>query len=109
MPTIETNGRDLDIDVLVAQIGRGNLMAISGMRVQYTNDAVVLPVGNGYRVEIELAADDTYTVRRVFKRGVKTFDKGTMTGIYAEDIGDVAYYASCFRNVDFPLNLEATA
>ena len=23
--------------------------------------------------------------------------------VYAEDIGDVAYYASCFRNVDFPL------
>ena len=58
---------------------------------------------NGYRVEIELAADDTYTVRRVFKRGAKTFDKGTMTGVYAEDIGEVAYYASCFRNVDFPL------
>jgi hypothetical protein len=107
MTTIETNGRD--INVLVAQIGRGNLMAISGSRVTYNDTCVVLPVGNGYRVEIELAGDDTYTVRRVFKRGAKTFDKGTMTGVYAEDIGDVAYYASCFRNVDFPLNLEATA
>jgi hypothetical protein len=103
MPTIETNGRDLDVNVLCQQIGRMNILAISGGRVQYTNDAVVLPVGNGYRVEIELAADDTYTVRRVFKRGAKTFDKGTMKGIYAEDIGDVAYYASCFRSNDFPL------
>lgn len=109
MTTIEMNGRDFDLDVLVAQIGRGNLMAISGNRVQYTKDAVLLPVGNGYKVEIVLEANDTYTVTRVFTRGAKRFEKGTMTEVYAEDIGDVAYYASCFRNVDFPLNMSEVA
>jgi hypothetical protein len=106
MTVIETNGRDLDIDVLVAQIGRMNVFAISGGRVTYSDTAVILPVGKGYRVEIELAADDTYTVRRVFVRGAKRFVKGEQTGVYCEDIGDVAYYASCFVNVDFPLNEE---
>ena len=99
--------RPFDEDQLLAQIGRMNIFAISGGRVQIwrTNDGkaartVTLPVSNGYSVEIYLAWDDTYTVTRQFKRkGVYT-NKGTVEGVYAENIGEVAYQASCFRSND---------
>lgn len=101
--TQETSYRPCDARELVAQIGRGNILAISGGRVLARETGVTLPVGHGYSVTIDVAADDTYTVSRVFKRSGKVFNKGQMTGIYCEDIGDVAYYASCYVNVDFPL------
>jgi hypothetical protein len=62
-----------------------------------------LPVGSGYSVNIALDANDTYTVRRIFKRGAQTWVKGEQSNVYCDDIGEVAYYASCFRNPDlFP-------
>lgn len=90
------------------QIGTGNVLAISGGRVQLDNaGAVVLPVGSGYSVMIQLHGSDTYTVRRLFKRGSKIWVKGTVRDVYCEDIGDVAYYASCYVNVDFGQALQA--
>lgn len=102
MTTIHANGRDLDTDVLVSQIGRMNVFAISGGRVQYTDAYVVLPVGRGYSVEIELEADDTYTVRRVFTRAGKRAVKGEQTEVYNTEVGEIAYRASCFVNGPFP-------
>lgn len=100
MTNARTN-RDIDFDQLRAQIGRGNLMAISGFRMyRDANYTVTLPVSNGYSVNIELAGNDTYTVRRIFKRGAKTWVKGERTGVYCDEIGEVAYYASCFRSHD---------
>ena len=99
---IISGGRDLDVDVLVQQIGRWNLMGISGGRVRVDGERVVLPVGSGYRVEIELAPNDTYTVRRVFVRGTKRFVKGELTDVYFDQVGEVAYQASSFRSYDFP-------
>ena len=76
MATTTETFRDCDTDQLVAQIGRMNLAAISGLRVGRRPTGVTLPVGAGYRVEIDLMWDDTYRVARVFKRGAKTWGEG---------------------------------
>lgn len=83
---------------IARQIGGGNLMAISGGRVIPLPDGIELPVSNGYSVQVRLAGDDTYTVRRVFTRAGKETVKGERTGVYAEQVSQAAYYASCFRS-----------
>jgi len=100
--------RPFDEDQLLAQIGKQNIFAISGGRVEIwrTNDGkaartVTLPVSNGYSVEIYLAWDDTWTVTRQFKRKGQYSNKGTLEQIYPENIGEVAYKASCFRSYEF--------
>jgi hypothetical protein len=100
--------RPFDEDQLLAQIGKQNIFAISGGRVEIwrTNDGkaartVTLPVSNGYSVEIYLAWDDTWTVTRQFKRKGQYSNKGTLEQIYPENIGEVAYRASCFRSYEF--------
>jgi hypothetical protein len=82
----------------IAQIGQGNLLAISGGRIRYgAGDEIILPVGYGYWVEIDLdKVTDTYTVRRVFTRGLKRWVKAEWNGVYADRLGDIAYEASCF-------------
>jgi hypothetical protein len=94
--TTLTSGRDLDVDALLAQIGRGNVLAISGGRVRLTETGIVLPVAAGYRVEIDLEANDTYTVRRVFVRGARRFVKVERTNVYCDEVGEIAYRASCY-------------
>ena len=101
MTRIDEKSRDCDPQVLLEQIGRMNIFAISGGRVTRHDDGVVLPVGAGYSVHVFLAADDTYTVRRVFKRGAKQWVKGEQTNVYFDEVGEVAYQASCFRNGDW--------
>lgn len=86
---------------LLNQIGRATVLAISGGRVRYTGNAIVLPVSNGYTVEITLDPSDTYTVSRVFTRGVKRWIKGQIDNVYCDQISDIAYEASCFRSNDF--------
>lgn len=116
-----TTTRPMDAAETVAQIGRMNLMSISGLRVTRVNarlvdgrvmvEALRLPVGKGYRVDVLLDASDTYTVRRVFSRRPKGQKyaapvdtvKGEMEGVYADQLGEVAYRASCFVNVPFPM------
>lgn len=87
----------------LAQIGRMNVFAISGGRVwiDADNDDLLLPVSHGYRVRICLEADDTYTVTREMKRGNKIFTKGVERDVYCDQIGEVAYRASCYKNVEF--------
>ena len=103
----QEEGRPFDADELVAQIGKSNIFAISGGRVGiFSNDdgdtvQVVLPVSNGYRVSIELAWDDTWTVRREFVRKGVVSNKGELKNVYADQVGEIAYKASCFRNVQF--------
>ena len=96
------NHRDLSWDELRQQIGFGNLATISGCRAQReATGAIVLQVGHGYSVRITLDASDTYNVERIFTRsGVRTC-KGIQTNVYADDIGEVAYQASCYVNVPF--------
>ena len=88
---------------LLAQIGRMNVLAISGGRWSIAdNGSVRLPVGNGYSVEVELHPSDTYIVRRVFSRGAKRWVKGSVSDVYCDNVGEIAYEASCFRSYDFP-------
>jgi hypothetical protein len=84
-----------------------NILAISGGRVIVVknNDGetieVELKCGAGYRVSIALGWDDTYTVTRQYVRKGTVFNKGTVEGVYCENIGEVAYKASCFRSYEF--------
>ena len=89
--------RPCDISETLAQLGRNNLLAISGGRVIKRDSGVTLPVSNGYSVTIDLAWNDTYTVRRVFTRSGKETIK-ELVNVYAEDLPEVAYFASCFRS-----------
>ena len=87
----------MDAETTVAQIGRMNVAAISGGRVLHTDNAIVMPVSNGYYVVVELDVNDTYTVYRVFVRNGQATIKGEWSDIYCDQIGEVAYQASCFR------------
>ena len=98
-------GRPFNEDELIDQIGRMNIFAISGGRVGITKNnqgetvEVELKVGKGYRVSISLGWDDTWTVSRQFVRKGVVSDKGTLTGVFADQVGEIAYKASCFVNV----------
>lgn len=85
---------------MLRQIGTMNVLAISGGRVAALPDGVELPVGAGYRVRVRYTPSDDYTVERVFVRAGKVFSKGIETRVYADEVGEVAYRASCFRNDD---------
>lgn len=85
---------------MVTQIGRMNILAISGGRIIRRETGITLPVGAGYSVTVDLTAGDDYTVRRMFKRGSKTWIKGERTMVYCDEVADAAYYASCFRSYD---------
>ena len=100
-------GRPFNEDELIDQIGRMNIFAISGGRVGVTKNnqgetvEVELKVGKGYRVSISLGWDDTWTVSRQFVRKGVVSDKGTLTGVFADQVGEIAYKARCFVNVQF--------
>lgn len=87
-----------DFSTTLAQIGRMNVLAVSGGRVQTNDDTLVLPVRHGYSVEVDLDPSDTYSVRRVFTRGGRRVVKGEMTDVYCEDIGEAVYRASCYHD-----------
>lgn len=93
--------RACDAHTLVDQIGRMTILSISGGRVLVRETGITLRVSNGYSVTVDLAANDTYTVRRMFKRGAKTWIKGEQRGVYCEQVSEAAYQASCFRNLPF--------
>lgn len=99
--------RPCDPNELLHQIGARNIMAISGLptrcRPHHTSDSdgpfvdgIVMPVRYGYTVEIVVAANDTYTVRRVFTRGGRRWVKTEETGVYCDEVGEAAYRASCY-------------
>ena len=106
-------GRPFNEDELINQIGRMNVFAISGGRVgvivnnQGETIEVQLPVSNGYRVSITLGWNDTWTVSRQFVRKGVVSDKGTLEDVYCEQVGEIAYKASCFRNVQFGEKVNA--
>lgn len=100
LTTLTPSPREFDPNETLRQIGRMNVLAISGGRAAIVDEGLMLPVSNGYSVRIILAADDTYTVTRLFRRSGQWFVKGEREGVYAEDVSDAAYYASCFRSYD---------
>lgn len=88
------------LDTMSRQIGAMNIMAISGgRRHAITETLLALPVARGYVVEVEyMPGSDTYTVRRAFvRKGVKSI-KGEMEYVYCDQLGDVAYKASCYHD-----------
>ena len=94
----ESEFRPVNCGEIVRQLGRNNLLAISGGRVIQRETGITLPISNGYSLTIDLAWNDTYTVRRIFTRSGKATIKAQLEGVYCEDLGDVAYYGSCFRS-----------
>jgi hypothetical protein len=92
-------GREIDANVLKQQIGVGNLLAISGGRIKAFKSTVFLPVARGYYVAISLTYADDYKVSRIFVRAGKVSVKETFEGVFAENVGEVAYRASLFENV----------
>lgn len=93
--------RPCDAQEVKAQIGRMNILAISGGRVGISETGIELPVSSGYRVMINLDWNDTYTVQRILvRKGVATL-KGAVEGVYCDEVGEVAYQASCYKNVKF--------
>lgn len=94
-----SSGRLWDPQVALHQIGSLTVAGISGGRwsVNAVGD-LVLPVAAGYSVEVAYAADDTYTVRRVFSRGIKRWVKGEAASVYADQLSEVAWYASCYHD-----------
>jgi len=111
-------GRPFDEDTLIQQIGIRNVGAISGGRVGvYKPEGecveVELPVSAGYWVRITLAWDDTYTVERVLKRRPKGQSAkeikvlGRVEGVYCDQVGEIAYNASCYKNVKFGQEVSA--
>ena len=93
-----TEFRVCDTKQIVQQVGMNNIWAISGGRIEHRPTGITLLVGSGYRVTIDLDWDDTYVVRRVYVRAGKTTIKGERKNVYADQVGEVAYKASCFHN-----------
>lgn len=89
----------IDTHVLNHQIGRANMLAISGGRSSNFYQCTILPVAYGYHVVISLNADDTYKVQRVFMRAGKATVKAEWASVYADQIGEVAYAASLMEAV----------
>ena len=85
-----------DAATIALQVGRMNLLAISGGRIAARPTGITLPVRYGYAVTIDLHANDTYVVRRVFTRGGKSWIKQEWTDVYADEVGEIAYRASCY-------------
>ncbi len=97
----DDTGRDIVPEQLLAQIGIGNLMAVSGGRwIRYGFSSVRFPCGAGYEVLVTLEADDTYTVRRIFSRSGTWFLHGERTNVYNDAVSEVVYFASCFRSYE---------
>lgn len=106
--SLERDFRPCDIDQTNAQVGRMNILAISGGRViplknkHGENVGVAYPIDSSRRVEVLLNWDDTYIVCRVryILRG-KHIDtevtEGFRSGVYADYVGQVAYELSCWK------------
>lgn len=89
-----------DPTTLIRQIGMSNIYAISGGRIRHatTFDGIILPIRYGYTVEVEYCPNDTYTVRRVWSKNGAATVKGVATDVYADQVSDTAYRASCYKD-----------
>lgn len=93
-----TSARHHDLAVTLQQIGRMNVLATSGGRARNIGGELELPVSSGYTVRVTLAANDTYTVQRLLRRGVKVWVKGERSDVHAEELGETVYVAGCYKN-----------
>ena len=107
-------GRPFNEDELIAQLGKMTFFAICGGKFaiwQPEGETVEADFwcGNGYRVRITLGWDDTWTVQRIFVRKDQVSIKGEMKGVYADQVSDIAYKASCYRSYEFGDKVKAQA
>lgn len=103
MPTFATDElREMRLSMLNS-IGRMNIAATSGGRVEWLGDMLLrLPIRYGYAVEVELDfGSDTYTVRRTFTRSGTRKVFGEETYVYFDTLGETVYRAGCYVNVAF--------
>lgn len=95
--------RDFDPATTIGQIGKMNVLAVSGGKVNAIHNiegaavGVELPVSSGYKVRVFLRDDDTYTVQRVNKDTVK----GEETGVFADQVGESVYQAGMYKSNPF--------
>ena len=91
---------EFDMRTALSQIGRGNLMAISGTRANKRNNEMVLPVNRNQQVIVGYdGGSDTYFVRaeQIITNGRdkgKTRVLGQWDNVYADELGETAYQAS---------------
>ena len=102
------DGRPCDPAVIVSQMGRMTVAGISGGRIvaiatpKGEKCGVLLPIAGGRAVEVVLAWDDTYTVRRV-RLVTRGKEAGTVVvesetvGVYFDELSEVAWSASCWK------------
>jgi hypothetical protein len=85
-------------EILVNQIGLDVVFSVSGGRMMIRETGLDLPVARGYRVEIDLAANDTYTVKRTYNKGVTRSIKGEMTDILFTELPLAVLRAADYTN-----------
>ena len=97
--TAHTTGRTIHGQTLLAQMGRMNVLAISGGRANRISESTIeFPVANCWVVLVTLDANDTYRVERATKRSGRYNIKATASNVYAEQVGEIAYRASCYHD-----------
>lgn len=89
--------RKCDPQALLQQIG-AEIWAISGGRWFDIGEGLALPNARGNWVIIHYMGDDTYTVRHATVRKNIVRWKRTWTNVYAENVAQIAYLASCWEN-----------
>jgi len=97
---METATNTTIIETMTAQIGRMNLLAVSGGRRQMVSETIMdLPVNQGYRVRVIYnEVPDLYTVQRILRRGTKEWVKGEVVNVFCDELGEAVYGASCYRS-----------
>jgi len=101
-------GRPCDHRVIAQQIGRINILGVSGGRVgKFTTTdgdevGLFLPIDTARRVEVVLDWMDTYIVSRVryIVRGANAGQEiveDTQSDIYCDGVGEAVYQASCWK------------
>ena len=89
---------DLERD-LIPQLNMWDLMAVSGGRREQLNKyEAKFPVGHGYSVRVKLGFMDTWEVERVFEREGTAWCKEVWHDVYAPEVSQVVYWASCYHH-----------
>jgi hypothetical protein len=96
--TMTTQTTPTVIATICHQIGRSTILAVSGGRINGIDDNTIeLPCGKGYSVRVEYnEVPDLYTVTRMFRRGTKEWNKGSVDHVYFDQLSEVVWIASCF-------------
>jgi len=107
---INQQGRECSPEILISQMGRMNLWAISGGKYGVITDpqdgvpvGIIMPCGGNRAVEVVLNFLDLYTVRRVryvtagANKGEVVVEAELGDMIYCDEVGEYAYQASVWK------------